>query len=142
MEAIVENGGVIRIREDIRGAWITNEAAVGSAGDIVKAAGIIFQDRSKEEADFVVLNTPLKEIPNLLEKKYFSEKLTQLMDNNGIQISAAVVMDIAVNKGIIRGQHDSITTLDPCVIFRVNSKYDSNIAPQGYHLLSAWMPID
>jgi hypothetical protein len=58
MEAIVENGGIIRIREDIRGAWITNEAAVGSAGDIVKAAGIIFQDRSKEEADFVVLNTP------------------------------------------------------------------------------------
>ena len=51
-------------------------------------------------------------------------------------------MDIAVNKEVITGKPDSIITLDPCIIFRVNSKYDSSIAPQGYHLLSAWMPID
>ncbi len=140
-EAILENGGVIRTGKDVRGIWIINEAAGGSGGGMARAAGIVFQDGSKEEADFVVLNTPLKEIPNLLEEKYLPEKLSQIM-NNGIQTSAAVVMDIALNKEIIRGKPDSIITLDPCTIFRVNSKYDSSIAPQAYHLLSAWMPID
>jgi phytoene dehydrogenase-like protein len=108
---------------------------------MAKAAGIVFQDGSIEEADLVVLNTPLKEIPDLLEKKYLSEQLSRLLDK-GIQTSAAAVMDIAVNKEIIRGKPDSIITLDPCTIFRLNSKYDPSIAPQGHHLLSAWMPID
>jgi phytoene dehydrogenase-like protein len=141
-EAIAENGGLIRTGKDVRGIWITNEATGGSRdNDMAKAAGVVFQDGSKKEADFVVLNTPLKEIPNLLEEKYLPEKLSQLMDK-GIQTSAAVVMDIAVNKEVIAGKPDSIITLDPCIIFRINSKYDSSIAPQGYHLLSAWMPID
>jgi phytoene dehydrogenase-like protein len=141
-EAIVEKGGLIRTGKDVRGIWITNEAGGGTrSDDRAKAAGVVFQDGSKEEADFVVLNTPLKEIPNLLEEKYLPEKLSQLMDK-GIQTSAAVVMDIAVNKEVITGKPDSIITLDPCTIFRVNSKYDSSIAPQRYHLLSAWMPID
>jgi phytoene dehydrogenase-like protein len=149
-EAIVENGGVIRTGKDVRSIWITEEETGGSvvggspgAVNMAKAAGVVFQDGSKEEADFVVLNTPLKEIPDLLEKKYLSQELSQLLDNNDdIQTSAAVVMDIAVNQQIIRGKPDSIITLDPCTILRVNSKYDSNIAPHGYHLLSAWMPID
>ncbi|MBD0300060.1 MAG: FAD-dependent oxidoreductase [Nitrososphaera sp.] len=142
-EAIVENGGVIRTGKEVKGIWITKEEAGGSGGGsgMAKAAGIVFQDGSIEEADFVVLNIPLKEIPDLLEKKYLSEQLSRLLDK-GIQTSAAAVMDIAVNKEIIRGKPDSILTLDPCTIFRVNSKYDSSIAPQGYHLLSAWMPID
>jgi phytoene dehydrogenase-like protein len=144
-EAIVENGGVIRTGKDVRAIWLTKEEeeAGGSGGGVgmAKAAGIVFQDGSKEEADFIVLNTPLKEIPNLLEKKYLSEKLSQLLDN-GMQTSAAVVMDIAVNQEIITGKPDSIITMDPCTIFRVNSKYDSSIVPQGYHILSAWMPID
>jgi phytoene dehydrogenase-like protein len=144
-EAIVENGGVIRTGKDVRAIWITEEeeeaGGSGSAAGMAKAAGIVFQDGSEEEANFIILNTPLKEIPNLLEKKYLSEKLLQLLDN-GIQTSAAIVMDIAVNKEIITGKPDSIITLDPCTIFRVNSKYDSSIVPQGYHLLSAWMPID
>ena len=143
-EAIVENGGIIRTGKEVKGIWITKEEAGGGSGDgsgMAKAAGIVFQDESIEEADFVVLNTPLKEIPDLLEKKYLSEQLSRLLDK-GIQTSAAVVMDIAVNKEIIRGKPDSIITLDPCTIFRVNSKYDPSIAPQGHHLLSAWMPID
>jgi phytoene dehydrogenase-like protein len=61
---------------------------------------------------------------------------------NGIQTSAGVIMDIAVNKEVISGKADFIITLDPCTIFGVNSKYDSSIAPRGHHLLSAWMPID
>jgi phytoene dehydrogenase-like protein len=148
-EAILENGGVIRTGKDVRSIWITEEKAGGSvvggsaaAVNMAKAAGVVFQDGSKEEADFVVLNTPLKEIPGLLEKKYLSQELSQLLDNYDLQTSAAVVMDIAVNQQIIRGKPDSIITLDPCTILRVNSKYDSSIAPCGYHLLSAWMPID
>jgi phytoene dehydrogenase-like protein len=144
-EAIVENGGIIRTGKEVKAIWITNEVAGGGSGGgiggMAKAAGIILQDGSIEEADFVVLNTPLRDIPNLLEKKYLSEQLSQILDK-GIQTSAAAVMDIAVNKEIIRGKPDSIITLDPCTIFRVNSKYDSSIAPQGYQLLSAWMPID
>ena len=143
-EAIVENGGIIRTEKEVKAIRITKENAGGSGGDgggMTKAAGVVFQDGSIEEADFIVLNTPLKEIPDLLEKKYLSEQLSQLLDR-GIQTSAAVVMDIAVSTEIIRGKPDSIITLDPCIIFRVNSKYDSSIAPQGYHLLSAWMPID
>ncbi len=142
LEAIVKKGGLIRTGKDVRGIWITDEVAGSSSGDDrAMAAGVVFQDGSKEEADFVVLNIPLKEIPNLLEEKYLPEKLLQLIDK-GIQTSAAVVMDIAVNKEVITGKPDSIITLDPCIIFRVNSKYDSSIAPQGYHLLTAWMPID
>jgi phytoene dehydrogenase-like protein len=53
-----------------------------------------------------------------------------------------MVMDVAINTGIIRGRPDTIITLEPCIIFRVNSKYDPTIAPEGCHLLSAWMPID
>ena len=142
-EAIVENGGIIRTGKEVKGVWITKEETEGSRGGngMAKAAGIVFQDGGIEEADFVVLNTPLKEIPDLLEKKYLSEQLSQLLDK-GIQTSAAAVMDITVNKEIITGKPDSIITLDPCTIFRLNSKYDSSIAPQGYHLLSAWMPID
>ncbi len=144
-EAIVENGGIIRTGKEVKAIWITKEEAGGSdgggAGGMAKAAGVVFQDGSIEEADYIILNTPLKEIPELLEKKYLSEQLSQLLDK-GIQTSAAVVMDIAVNIEIIRGKPDSIITLDPCIIFRVNSKYDSSIAAQGYHLLSAWMPID
>lgn len=144
-EAIVENGGIIRTGKEVKGVWITKEEAGGGSGGggggMAKAAGIVFQDGSIEEADFIVLNTPLKEIPDLLEKKYLSEQLSQLLDK-GIQTSAAAVMDIAVNKEIIRGKPDSIITLDPCTILRVNSKYDPSIAPQGHHLLSAWMPID
>jgi phytoene dehydrogenase-like protein len=144
-EAIVENGGIIRTGKEVKAIWITIEEAGGGSGGgssgMAKAAGIVFQDGSIEEADFVVLNTPLKEIPDLLENKYLSEQLSQLLDK-GIQTSAAAVMDIAVNKEIIRGKPDSIITLDPCTIFRVNSKYDPSTAPQGHHLLSAWMPID
>ena len=143
-EAIVENGGIIRTGKEVKAIRITKEATGGSdrsGGGMGKAAGVVFHDGSIEEADFIVLNTPLKEIPELLEKKYLSEQLSQLLDK-GIQTSAAAVMDIAANTEIIRGKPDSIITLDPCTIFRVNSKYDSSIAPQGYHLLSAWMPID
>ena len=143
-EAIMENGGIIRTGKEVKAIRITKEATGGSdrgGGGMGKAAGVVFHDGSIEEADFVVLNTPLKEIPDLLEKKYLSEQLSQLLDK-GIQTSAAAVMDIAANTEIIRGKPDSIITLDPCTIFRVNSKYDSSIAPQGYHLLSAWMPID
>jgi phytoene dehydrogenase-like protein len=81
-EAIVENGGVIRTGKDVRSIWITEEKTGGSvvggsaaAINMAKAAGLVFQDGSKEEADFVVLNTPLKEIPDLLEKKYLSQEL-------------------------------------------------------------------
>jgi phytoene dehydrogenase-like protein len=143
-EAIVENGGIIRTGKEVKAIWITKEEAGGGSGGgsgMAKAGGIVFQDGSIEEADFVVLNTPLEAIPDVLEKKYLSEQLSQLLDK-GIQTSAAAVMDIAVNKEIIRGKPDSIITLDPCTIFRVNSKYDPSIAPQGHHLLSAWMPID
>jgi phytoene dehydrogenase-like protein len=143
-EAIVENGGVIRTGKEVKAIRTRKEATGGSdggGGGMTKAAGVVFHDGSIEEADFIVLNTPLKEIPELLEKKYLSEQLSQLLDK-GIETSAAAVMDIAVNTEIIRGKPDSIITLDPCTIFRVNSKYDSSIAPQGCHLLSAWMPID
>jgi phytoene dehydrogenase-like protein len=135
-EAIVENGGVIRIGNDVTGVWITDGSTDGP-----KAAGIVFRDRAKEEADIVVLNAPLKEIPNLLEEKYLSDKLAQIL-HNGIQTSASLVMDVAINTGIIGGKPDTIITLEPCIIFRINSKYDATIAPEGSQLLSAWMPID
>jgi phytoene dehydrogenase-like protein len=136
-EAIVENGGVIKTGEEVTGVWITEGYT-----DMPKAAGIVFRDRTKEEADIIVLNSPLKEIPNLLEKKYLSDKLTQVL-HNGMQTSAtSLVMDVAINTGIIRGRPDTIITLQPCIIFRANSKYDATIAPEGCHLLSAWMAID
>jgi phytoene dehydrogenase-like protein len=136
-EAIVENGGVIKTGEEVTGVWITEGYT-----DMPKAAGIVFRDRTKEEADIIVLNSPLKEIPNLLEKKYLSDKLTQVL-HNGMQTSAtSLVMDVAINTGIIRGRPDTIITLQPCIIFRANSKYDATIAPEGCHLLSAWMPFD
>jgi phytoene dehydrogenase-like protein len=135
-EAIVENGGVIRTGKEVTGVWITDGSTDGP-----KAAGIVFRDRAKEEADIVVLNAPLKEIPNLLEEKYLSDKLAQIL-HNGIQTSASLVMDVAINTGIIGGKPDTIITLEPCIIFRINSKYDATIAPEGCQLLSAWMPID
>jgi phytoene dehydrogenase-like protein len=76
-----------------------------------------------------------------LEEKYLPNKLSQLMDK-GIETSVAIVMDVAVKKEVIGGKPDSIITLDPGMIFRVNSKYDSSIAPQGCHLLSAWMTLE
>lgn len=135
-EAIMENGGVIRTGKEITGVWITEDSVDGP-----KAAGIVFRHQMKEGADIVILNTPLKEIPNLLEKKYLSDKLAQL-HHDGIQTPASLVIDVAIDTEIIRGKHDTIITLDPCVIFRINSKYDATIAPEGCHLLSAWMPID
>jgi protoporphyrinogen oxidase len=123
-EAILENGGAIRTGKEVRSIWITEEESGGAvvggsaaAVNMAKAAGLVFQDGSEEEADFVVLNTPLKEISDLLEKKYLPQEVPQLLDkNNDIQTSAAVVMGIAVNQQIIRGKPDSITTLDPCTI--------------------------
>jgi 15-cis-phytoene desaturase len=136
-EAIVENGGVIKTGKEVDRVWITEGSTDGP-----KAAGIVFRDRTREEADIIILNAPLKEIPNLLEKKYLSDKLAQVL-HMGMQTSAAsMVMDVAINTGIIRGRPDTIITLEPCIIFRVNSKYDPTIAPEGCHLLSAWMPID
>lgn len=136
-EAIVENGGVIKTGKEVDRVWITEGSTDGP-----KAAEIVFRDRTREEADIIILNAPLKEIPNLLEKKYLSDKLAQVL-HIGVQTSAAsLVMDVAINTAIIRGRPDTIITLEPCIIFRVNSKYDPTIAPEGCHLLSAWMPID
>ncbi|HEU0144879.1 MAG TPA: FAD-dependent oxidoreductase, partial [Nitrososphaera sp.] len=92
-EAIVENGGVIRTGKEVKAIWITKEATGGSdrgGGGMGKAAGVVFHDGSIEEADFIVLNTPLKEIPELLKKKYLSEQLSQLLDR-GIETSAGAV---------------------------------------------------
>jgi phytoene dehydrogenase-like protein len=135
-EAIMENGGVIRTGKEVTGVWITDGSIDGP-----KAAGIVFRGQTKEEANIVVLNAPLKQIPNLLEEKYLSDKLAQIL-HNGIQTSSSLVMDVAINTGIIGGKPDTIITLEPCIIFRINSKYDATIAPEGCQLLSAWMPID
>jgi phytoene dehydrogenase-like protein len=64
--------------------------------------------------------------------------------DGGIKTSGAVVMDVTVkkDKSLIKDKTDSIITLDPCIIFRLNSKYDASIAPEGHDLLSAWIPID
>jgi phytoene desaturase len=135
-EAIVENGGVIRTGNEITGVQITEAPTDGP-----KATGVVLRDQTKVEADIVVLNTPLKEIPNLLEEKYLSDKLTKLL-YNGIQTSASAVIEVGINTEIIKGRPDTIITLEPCIIFRENSKYDATIVPKGCHLLSAWMPID
>ena len=144
-EAILENGGIIRTGKEVKSVLITNE--LGGAGreaseiNIGRAEGIVFHDGSKEEADIIVLNTPLKDIKKLVGETYIPQKLSSLMDK-GIETSAGIVIDVAVDTEVIGGKPDSIITLDPCIIFRVNSKYDSSIAPSTRHLLSAWMPID
>ncbi len=145
-DSILENGGVIRTGKEVKGVMVTEEPReVLERGSMdintSRATGIIFNNGSKEDADFVVLNTPLKETANLLGEKYIPQKLSQLM-NNGLQTSAGIVIDVAMNIEAIEGKSDSVITLDPCMIFRINSKYDSSVAPPGHHLLSAWMPID
>lgn len=145
-DSILENGGVIRTGRNVKGVMVTEEPRelLGRGPMDIKtgrATGIIFHDGSKEDADFVVLNTPLKETANLLGEKYIPQKLSQLM-NDGLQTSAGIVIDVAMNLEAIEGKPDSVTTLDPCMIFRINSKYDPSLAPPGHHVLSAWMPID
>jgi phytoene dehydrogenase-like protein len=144
-EAILENRGIIRTRKEVKGVLITNELGGAERGasenTIGRARGIVFHDGSKEEADIVILNTPLKEIKNLVGENYIPQKLSRLVDE-GIETSAGIVIDVAASTEVIGGKPDSIITLDPCIIFRVNSKYDSSIAPPTCHLLSAWMPID
>jgi phytoene dehydrogenase-like protein len=73
-EAIVENGGVIKTGKEVDRVWITEGSTDGP-----KAAGIVFRDRTREEADIIILNAPLKETPNLLDKKYLSDKLAQVL---------------------------------------------------------------
>jgi phytoene dehydrogenase-like protein len=144
-EAILENRGIIRTRKEVKGVLITNELGGAERGasenTIGRARGIVFHDGSEEEADIVILNTPLKEIKNLVGENYIPQKLSRLVDE-GIETSAGIVIDVAASTEVIGGKPDSIITLDPCIIFRVNSKYDSSIAPPTCHLLSAWMPID
>lgn len=137
-EAILENDGEIRIGKEVRRVLISDNAE-----DMTKAIGVVFQDGTKEEADAVILNTPLNVVPRLLDEHYLPEKLMKAIDD-GIETSGAVVMDVAIKKdeSIIKGKMDSVITLDPCIIFRLNSKYDASIAPEGHDLLSAWMPID
>jgi phytoene dehydrogenase-like protein len=148
-ESVLENGGVIRTGKEVKGVLITNgseEEKEGEGGgdsgiNTGRATGVIFNDGRKEEADLIILNTPLKEVLNLVIEKYIPQKLSQLI-GNGMETSAGIVIDFSVGTEVIGGKPDSIITLDPCMIFRVNSKYDSSIAPPGHHLLSAWMPID
>ena len=144
-EAILKNSGIIRTGKEVKGVLITNELGGAERGtsetNFGRAKGIVFHDGSKEEADIIILNTPLKEIKNLVGETYISQKLSSLVDK-GIETSAGIVIDVALNTEVIEGKPDSIITLDPCIIFRVNSKYDSSIAPSTCHLLSAWMPID
>ncbi|MDQ5842784.1 MAG: FAD-dependent oxidoreductase, partial [Thermoproteota archaeon] len=114
-----------------------------NAEDMTKATGVVFQDGTKEEADAVILNTPLNVVPRLLDEHYLPEKLMKVIDA-GLETSGAIIMDVALKKdeNIIKGKTDSVITLDPCIIFRLNSKYDASIAPEGHELLSSWMPID
>ena len=141
-EAILENGGIITTGKEVKGVLITNESGRGaSKSNTGRAKGIVFNDASKEEADIIILNTPLKKIKNLVGENYIPQELSGLVDK-GLETSAGIVIDVAVNTEVIGGKSDSIITLDPCIIFRVNSKYDSSIAPPTCHLLSAWMPID
>jgi phytoene dehydrogenase-like protein len=146
-ESVLENRGVIRTGKEVKGVLISNglEEEKEGGGDFGintgRATGVIFNDGRKEEADLIILNTPLKEVLNLVIEKYIPQKLSQLI-GNGMETSAGIVIDFSVGTEVIGGKPDSIITLDPCMIFRVNSKYDSSIAPPGHHLLSAWMPID
>jgi phytoene dehydrogenase-like protein len=137
-EAILENDGEIKNGKEVKRVLVSD-----NVGDMPKATGVVFQDGMKEEADAVILNTPLNVVPRLLDEHYLPEKLMKAIDG-GIKTSGAVVMDVTVkkDKSLIKDKTDSVITLDPCIIFRLNSKYDASIAPEGHDLLSAWIPID
>ena len=137
-EAILENDGEIKTGKEVKRVLISD-----NVGDMTKATGVVFQDGMKEGADAVILNTPLSVVPRLLHEHYLPEKLMKAIDG-GVKTSGAVVMDVTVkkDKSLIRDKTDSVITIDPCIIFRLNSKYDPSIAPEGHDLLSAWIPID
>jgi phytoene dehydrogenase-like protein len=90
-------------------------------------------------SDAVVLNIPLYEIPRLVQQEYLPKQLNKLLQN--FEPSSSIIMDIASSDEIIQGKNDTIVSLEPLAIFRVPTKYDNTLAPQGKHILSAWMPI-
>jgi len=59
-----------------------------------------------------------------------------------METSSAIVIDLAVKEQqLFLKKKDIIVVVDPLVILRNPTKNDKTLAPEGQHLLSAWMPI-
>ncbi|MFL6424793.1 MAG: phytoene desaturase family protein [Nitrososphaeraceae archaeon] len=140
INSIIENGGTIETRKEAEKVVIEevgrdNNEPTKSA---VTVTGIVV-DGKMVCGDAVVLNVPLYEFPRLVQQEYLPKQLNKLLQN--FEPSASMIMDIASNDEIMQGKYDTIVTLEPLAIFRVPTKYDNTLAPQGKHILSAWMPI-
>jgi phytoene dehydrogenase-like protein len=135
-----------------------------------RAYGVILSgDDRVQVADYVVMNLPIKAllamVPGMgmllphLSRQSSSSSLSPSTSSNedlfGVsnvpsdkkfETTSGIVIDIVgipkedVNHFLPR-KSDTVLTLDPCVIFRVPSKFDSTISPPGKDILTAWMPV-
>lgn len=103
-----------------------------------------------KKADTIVLGIPIKDVLKLIVKdiktketlpwSLFSQ-LSSSFSSEQMETSSAIVIDFAVKDQIFPKKQDTIVVVDPLVILRNSTKHDKTLAPQGRHLLSAWMPI-
>src|SRR6185295_5535709 len=116
-----------------------------------KAIGIKIDNKGQfKKADAIVLGIPLKDISKLIIKDIETREtipwslfpsLSSLFSFEKLETSSAIVIDLAVKDQILAKKKDTIVVVDPLVILRNPTKHDKTLAPEGYHLLSAWMPI-
>ena len=129
-DSIRENGGHIVTGSKVERVIVKDGIAEG-----------VIVDRRKVASDAIVLNVPLKELPSLLPMDRLPEEFKKVLQ--GYETSAGIVIDAAVSQELIphKERYDSVISINPNAIVRVSSKYDSTLAPQGRHLLTAWMPV-
>jgi phytoene dehydrogenase-like protein len=142
IRSIIENGGTIETRKEVQKVVIEEVQSDNNSNEPTKSAATItgiVVDGKMVYSDAVVLNIPLYEIPRLVQQEYLPKQLNKLLQN--FEPSSSIIMDIASSDEIIQGKNDTIVSLEPLAIFRVPTKYDNTLAPQGKNILSAWMPI-
>lgn len=124
------------------------------------AYGVILANNDKVyKAYHIIMNVPVKALHSILSKSFgplshspsstgttLSVNANEQIEKKKFETTAGIVIDIVgiPEKNIIQflpGKADILLNLDPCIIFRVPTRYDSTLAPPGMHILTAWMPI-
>jgi phytoene dehydrogenase-like protein len=103
------------------------------------------------KADAIVLGIPMRDISKLIIKDIKTKEtipwsllpsLPNSFTSEQLETSSAIVIDLAFKEQqIFSKKKDTIVVVDPLVILRNSTKHDKTLAPEGQHLLSAWMPI-
>ena len=123
-DTILENNGIIKTNHEVQEIIFEKNKAMG----VQIGKEIIY-------SDYVILST----IPSLYSKFIPNNLLDSHYDS--FESSSCLVLDIVIPYDIMKTNSDSMLVLDPLMVFRETTKYDSTLAPHGRHIVTVWMPI-